>query len=105
MPSLDKPEAQQRFKVKIGAGMGVTRLAEALDKTMRLNLTISPRRGGSEWMLSDALVVKIASSADGPSVLEVEFVAEAAQMSTGQGDTRRTGAMTPWSNSSPMRRR
>ncbi len=72
---VQKSERPTRLTVKLGTGMGLTRLAEALDKQTRLNVTLSPKRGGSEVTLQEAIVETVKSSADGPNVVEVGFVA------------------------------
>jgi hypothetical protein len=94
-PAEDRPPD---LTVKIAAGMGVTHLAEALDQKRRLNFTLSPKGAGAKTEMLEALVVKVASSADGPNVVEVRFAAELARQ-TGRGSAGRAsprfGRVTP----------
>jgi hypothetical protein len=75
--ALRPPQAPPaNLTVRIAAGMAMTRLAEALDQNRRLNLTLSPKGSDRKMELLDALVVKVASTADGPNVVEVVFAPE-----------------------------
>jgi hypothetical protein len=67
-----------RLTVRLGAGMALTRIAEALgNRTLFTRIALTAEAGtgpqGTRFM-TDALVEKVRSTADGPNVVEVVFV-------------------------------
>jgi hypothetical protein len=67
-----------RMTVRLGAGMALTRIAEALDKRTgftRIALTAETATGAQVTrFMTDAFVEKVRSTGDGPNVVEVVFV-------------------------------
>jgi len=85
------PDAPGPFTatVRMGAGMALTRIARAQAAGQRLNVAFA--MGGRERLQMDAAIVKsIASTSEGPDVVDIEFIAEAAKFvgpsSGGKGD-------------------
>jgi hypothetical protein len=67
-----------RAHARIFAGPALTRLQGAMAPNLvRISvMAFTPRKGGKEQQLFDVLIVKLASTSDGPDVVEVEFAAE-----------------------------
>jgi hypothetical protein len=70
-----------RARVKIIAGPALERLSELMGSRSagprRLErLVYKPRKGGQEQQLFEVLLTKLASTSEGPEVIEVEFAAE-----------------------------